>query len=64
MNNVSLGDLKHLVVYLPSFAEQKRIVAKVDELMALCDAIERKLEKSEEESGKLLEAVVRGVVSG
>ena len=32
--------------------------------MALCDALEEKLEKSKKQSGKLMEAVVRGVVSG
>ena len=40
MNNVSLDDIQNLVVPLPPLAEQRRIVAKVDELMALCDRIE------------------------
>jgi type I restriction enzyme S subunit len=40
MNNVSLGDLKELLVYIPPLEEQKRIVAKVDELMRLCDELE------------------------
>ena len=36
---ISDGDLKGCVVPLPPLAEQKRIVAKVDELMALCDRL-------------------------
>ena len=40
MNNISLGDIQNLVVPLPPLAEQHRIVAKVDELMALCDRLE------------------------
>ncbi len=41
MNNVSLTDLSELVVVVPPLAEQHRIVAKVDELMALCDQLEK-----------------------
>ena len=37
---VSTGHLKTVLVPLPPLAEQHRIVAKVDELMALCDRLE------------------------
>lgn len=33
--------MEQLAINLPPLAEQRRIVAKVDELMALCDAVER-----------------------
>lgn len=49
---------------LPPLSEQKRIVAKVDRLMILCDALEEKIEKSNENQEKLLEAVVHEVVTG
>src|SRR6266404_4053300 len=37
--NISLGRMRPLPFPLPPLAEQKRIVAKVDELMALCDRL-------------------------
>lgn len=39
--NISQTIIKHLEVALPPLAEQRRIVAKVDELMALLDELER-----------------------
>jgi len=38
--NISLGRMRPLPFPLPPIAEQKRIVAKVDEMMALCDQLE------------------------
>jgi type I restriction enzyme S subunit len=49
---------------VPPLAEQHRIVAKVDELMALCDDLERGLAREQTERGRLLEAVLRGALVG
>ncbi len=43
---ISTGNLKSINIPVPPLAEQHRIVAKVDELMALCDALERQAEDS------------------
>lgn len=43
---------------LPPLAEQHRIVAKVDELMALCDQLETSLATTETETSRLLESVL------
>ena len=44
---VSLGKLRAYLMPLPPLAEQQRIVAKVDELMQLCDQLEQKQNGSE-----------------
>ncbi len=46
---------------LPPLNEQRRIVAKVDELMGLCDELEKGLTQSRECLGKALKSVVNGV---
>jgi type I restriction enzyme, S subunit len=43
---------------LPPISEQKRIVAKVNELMVLCDALETKLTQSHDDADMLAAAVV------
>ena len=43
---------------LPPLAEQRRIVAKVDQLMALVDNLEAELAASRATAAKLLDAIV------
>jgi hypothetical protein len=50
-------------VPLPPLAEQKRIVAKVEHLMKLCDALEAALRRSEDRAAKLACAVVQEMVA-
>ena len=40
MTHINRGPFLNHVVWIPPLAEQQRIVAKVDELMALCDRLE------------------------
>jgi type I restriction enzyme S subunit len=56
---VPLSGLRNIWITLPPFEEQKRIVTKVDQLMALCDELETKLNQARQHSEKLMEATVR-----
>ena len=58
MQNLNQGILAKLPVGVPPLAEQRRIVAKVDQLMALVDELEVQLAASRATGEKLLTALV------
>lgn len=56
--NISQTVLKHLLVDIPQVLEQKLILAKVDELMALCDELERNLLARENIAEKYSKSII------
>jgi len=58
MKNVSQAQIRALEIPIPPVAEQHRIVAKVEELMALCDAMKARLADAAETRRQLADAVV------
>ena len=56
------GTLQRIRVAIPPLLEQHRIVAKVDELMGLCDRLEAGLTTGDETRGRLVEASLHNVV--
>ena len=63
ITRVTLTKLNRALIPLAPFEEQKRIVAKVDQLMALCDELEAGLAQAQTEGGRLMEAVVHHVLA-
>lgn len=55
---LNLSILRELPIPLPPLAEQHRIVSKVDELMALCDALKARLSDAAETRRHLADAIV------
>ncbi|MBC8484753.1 MAG: restriction endonuclease subunit S [Bacteroidetes bacterium] len=58
---LSKAKIERFIIPMPPPDEQKRIIAKVDELMGLCDELEKGLTRSREDLGKVLGSVVNGV---
>ena len=61
--NMSLTDAREFPVPIPPRAEQRRIVARVDELMAVCYGLEDELARIRTESHNLLQAVLHESLS-
>ncbi len=62
-NSFRLGDVGEMVIPLPPLAEQHRIVAKVDELMALCNTLKARLKDAQKTQVQLADAVVEQAVA-
>jgi type I restriction enzyme S subunit len=55
---INVATVKAYQIPQPPLAEQHRIVAKVDELMALCDQLESHLFTTHTEAARLLDSVL------
>ncbi|MNT25927.1 Type I restriction modification DNA specificity domain protein [compost metagenome] len=60
---ISGRKLYPIVVCLPPLAEQHRIVAKIDELMTICDQLKVRLQISQQTQLALAESLVEGALA-
>jgi type I restriction enzyme S subunit len=62
--NLNVGKIKSTAIPLPPLAEQARIVARVGELMTLCDQLEAALASAGEHRRRLLEVAIHETLNG
>lgn len=60
-NSFRLGDVSEILVPLPPLSEQYRIVAKIDELMALCDRLEDQQADADSAHIQLVQALLNSL---
>jgi type I restriction enzyme S subunit len=57
--SLSMDTIRKVRIPIPPLNEQKRIVEKVDQLMALCDELEKNIEQSKKDSELLMQSVLQ-----
>lgn len=63
INNLLLWQIRNFIIPIPPLEEQKEIVKKVDEMMKLCDELEKQTLETKENSENLMKAVLGEVFS-
>jgi len=61
VKNINSTEISNLVIPFPPLAEQRRIVAKTDQLMALCDHLDQQIDAATSKRTELLNAVMAQV---
>jgi type I restriction enzyme S subunit len=61
---IKAAKLKRLPIAVPPMEEQQAIVARVEELMKVCDELEAALSSAQEQRAELLEALLHEVLQG
>lgn len=61
--NINLEILESVLIPLPPLKEISRIVAKVDELMAICDQLKARLTQAKQLQQQLADVLVEQAVS-
>ena len=59
----NVADMRAALIPSPPFSEQNYIVAKVDELMAICDQLKARITEANQLQQKLADVVVEQAIS-
>jgi type I restriction enzyme S subunit len=59
--SLSVGKIREILIPFPPLAEQHRIVAKIDQLMTLCDELEKQIDIADHKKTNLLNSVMTKV---
>jgi type I restriction enzyme S subunit len=57
-----MGNIAKFLIPIPPIAEQHRIVAKVDKLMALCDKLKTRIQQANHQQQKLADVLVNKAI--
>lgn len=63
VKHLRVGDVENLAIPIPPFAEQHRIVAKIDEIMTLCDTLKARINQAQTTQIHLADAIVEQAVA-
>ena len=61
--NLSMGNIAKFIIPFPPLCEQNRIVAKVDELMTLCEKLKTRLTEAQNTQLQMTDAIVEQAVA-
>jgi len=62
--NLNVGRVREFAISLPPIEEQHRIVQRIEELFAICDAYKAQLEQREQLNERLVKGLVQKVLEG
>ncbi|AHV35870.1 hypothetical protein AI20_11915 [Aeromonas hydrophila YL17] len=63
VKNINSTEISNLIIPVPPLLEQHRIVAKVNELMVICDQLKSRLQTSQQTQLALAESLVEGALA-
>jgi type I restriction enzyme S subunit len=62
--SLSMGTIRDIDIPLPPLPEQHRILAKIDQLMQLCDSLEQSIQQNQQYTQELLQVALKEALEG